>query len=36
MQSIVSYSDRGKYGNNQYRGNCSRLYYKRLTSAILS
>lgn len=23
MQSIVSYSDRGKYGDSKYRGNCS-------------
>lgn len=23
MQSIVSYPDRGQYGNNRYRGNCS-------------
>lgn len=28
MQSIVSYPDRGHYGNNTYRGNCSGLLIK--------
>lgn len=23
MKSVVSYPDRGQYGNNKYRGNCS-------------
>lgn len=23
MESIISYIDRGKYGNSNYRGNCS-------------
>ena len=23
MKSVVSYPDRGSYGNNKYRGNCS-------------
>lgn len=30
MQSIVSYPDRGKYGRNTYRGNCSGLLIKDL------
>ena len=28
MQSIVSYPDRGRYGRNDYRGNCSGLLIK--------
>ena len=28
MQSIVSYPDRGTYGRNDYRGNCSGLLIK--------
>lgn len=28
MQSIVSYPDRGRYGDNAYRGNCSGLLIK--------
>ena len=28
MQSIVSYPDRGVYGRNTYRGNCSGLLIK--------
>ena len=30
MQSIVSYPDRGQYGKNTYRGNCSGLLIKDL------
>lgn len=30
MQSIVSYPDRGNYGKNSYRGNCSGLLIKDL------
>ena len=32
MQSIVSYPDRGPYGRNDYRGNCSGLLIKDLIS----
>ena len=32
MQSIVSYPDRGKYGKNSYRGNCSGLIIKDIIS----
>ena len=30
MQSIVSYKNRGKYGDSQYRGNCSGYVIKDL------
>lgn len=30
MQSILSYKDRGNYGNNSYRGNCSGFIIKDL------
>ncbi len=30
MKSVVSYPDRGKYGNNRYRGNCSGWLIKDL------
>ena len=30
MESIVSYPDRGSYGRNSYRGNCSGLLIKDL------
>ena len=29
MESIVSYPDRGQYGRNSYRGNCSGLSFLR-------
>ena len=32
MESIVSYPDRGPYGNNSYRGNCSGLLIKDIIS----
>ena len=32
MQSIVSYPDRGPYGRNDYRGNCSGLLIKDIIS----
>ena len=32
MQSIVSYPDRGAYGRNNYRGNCSGLLIKDIIS----
>ncbi len=32
MQSIVSYPERGQYGKNNYRGNCSGLLIKDLIS----
>lgn len=32
MQSIVSYPDRGQYGRNSYRGNCSGLLIKDIIS----
>lgn len=32
MESIVSYPDRGQYGKNNYRGNCSGLLIKDLIS----
>ncbi len=32
MQSIVSYPDRGTYGRNSYRGNCSGLLIKEIIS----
>ena len=32
MQSIVSYPDRGSYGNNSYRGNCSGFLIKDIIS----
>lgn len=30
MQSVVSYPDRGPWGNNKYRGNCSGYLIKDL------
>ena len=30
MQSVVSYKERGKYGNPLYRGNCSGFVIKDL------
>ena len=32
MESIVSYPERGQYGKNNYRGNCSGLLIKDLIS----
>ncbi len=30
MESVVSYMERGKYGNSKYRGNCSGFVIKDL------
>ena len=30
MQSVISYKERGKYGNSLYRGNCSGYVIKDL------
>ena len=30
MQSVISYKERGKYGNSNYRGNCSGYVIKDL------
>ena len=32
MQSVISYKDRGNYGNSKYRGNCSGNVIKDLIS----
>ena len=30
MNSVISYPDRGQYGRNEYRGNCSGYVIKDL------
>jgi len=36
MDSVISYKDRGPYGNNSYRGNCSGYVIKDLIQQLYS